>query len=556
VFRYIQEKLHTKGSTERLVQDFHQNEVLLGKGGSSHIILPGHRISPVHAKFSWDGTSLVVTDLGSLAGVRINNRRVSSATVRDGDTILLGDMLIRVAILGDTVELTGRLDDVTPVPAGDDTAHQLRQLQIESYLPAMRYLLVGAAVITFVVAGLYPFVMRDFVPFNSGPISNSHGLIAKDCQKCHREPFVPVQDTECLSCHAMTEHSRNFSAFTTKHPDLSLRCGQCHMEHNGTHGLVLNDAQFCTNCHASMTTHLPDASVLNVASLRDHPQFHVSMTNERGEAKRVSLDDAVHARDQSHIKLNHSVHLQKGLRGKDGPVTLNCNSCHQLADNFRSLKPISFDSHCSECHALTFDERIPNVQVPHGDSEAVYPALFTEYAKLLSLGGVGAQKKSVANGEFGRMFPSSKPQESAPPATSGSVGEIAREAERQLFTRTGCFLCHSYVEKDALEKTETNSYYQVKKPRIPDTWLPKSRFSHGAHESFTCESCHEKARNSSETSDILLPKVALCQECHAQGATPGHVDSGCAACHSYHDAIGFPDEKKQTIADYLHALTR
>ena len=43
------------------------------------------------------------------------------------------------------------------------------------------------------------------------------------------------------------------------------------------------------------------------------------------------------------------------------------------------------------------------------------------------------------------------------------VVESAREAEVQLFTRTGCFLCHSYREKPAEMQTSVNSHYEDRK---------------------------------------------------------------------------------------------
>lgn len=555
MFRYIQEKITSKGASEKLVQEFNQDEIILGRGGTSHVILSGHRISPMHAKFSWDGSNLMVTDLGSVAGVRLNNRRVSSATAIGGDRVVLGDVQIRIEISEGVVTLTESRASVASTAAGEGVERQLAQLRIESYLPKMRHLVLGVAIASFLLAGVYPFASGNLLPFNSGPISNSHALIAKDCQACHRTPFVPVQDEQCSACHSMSEHAKGFVTFTSKHSNLSLRCGQCHMEHNGDHGQLLNDSRFCANCHANMSTHASDAQVMNVASFNNHPQFRVSVENERGEIQRVALDNSATLKDNAQIKLNHSLHLQEGLRGKDGPVTLSCNSCHQLADNFRTIKPISFDAHCRDCHALTFDENMPDAQVPHGDAEAVYPALFAEYSKLISL-GERVVRREQERADLGRMFPSTRSKDASSSVVSGSALNNARNAERELFTKTGCFLCHSYSEKDPTEKTEINSHFRVQEPHIPDVWLTKARFSHGAHEPFTCESCHEGTRNSTKTTDVLLPKVELCQQCHAEGKGLGYVESGCAECHSYHDALGFPDEKKQTIADYLHSLTR
>jgi transcription elongation factor Elf1 len=64
-------------------------------------------------------------------------------------------------------------------------------------------------------------------------------------------------------------------------------------------------------------------------------------------------------------------------------------------------------------------------------------------------------------------------------------------------------------------------------------WLPHARFDHDAHTGFSCESCHQNAVTSTESSDILIPGIATCQKCHAQGSD--RAESRCFECHTYHD---------------------
>jgi cytochrome c5 len=64
-------------------------------------------------------------------------------------------------------------------------------------------------------------------------------------------------------------------------------------------------------------------------------------------------------------------------------------------------------------------------------------------------------------------------------------------------------------------------------------WLPNARFDHDAHTGFSCESCHQNAVTSTESSDILIPGIATCQKCHAQGSD--RAESRCFECHTYHD---------------------
>ncbi len=220
------------------------------------------------------------------------------------------------------------------------------------------------------------------------------------------------------------------------------------------------------------------------------------------------------------------------------------------------MRPIRFDTDCRECHTLGFDERLPDSQLPHGDSESIYPALFAEYAKLLLLQG-GAE--GVRQPENGRVLPGGGDGPVRSPPLSADVTLVqsnARRAEEEVFTRTGCFLCHEYREKSSSAQSAGHTRYVITKPEIPSVWLTKARFKHGGHEEISCESCHQRVRDSSETRDLLLPSIAVCRECHMQDARPGFVESQCGQCHAYHTAREVPREKKQNLTEFLHDLTR
>lgn len=555
-FRFVHEKNTESGPSERRVTEFAQDEVIVGRGGKSHIILPSHKLGAEHAKFSREGEKVVALDLGSPTGMRVNGRIVSRAELRHEDKILLGDVELILRVDGDVAELTWVELLGAPVSDEERLAKKLAQLRIDSYLPSIRTLSIVLIIIGVAACLAYPLATKKKRQWISGPISNAHRLIEGDCTKCHSEPFKHVQDKECLSCHSMSEHAKGFSGFTEKHAGLEMRCAQCHMEHNGDHGLVSRDPRFCTSCHANLTSLKSDTGVENVASFDSHPEFRVAVRDAVGAVTRVSLDDASRAKDSSQIKLNHKIHLQKDLEGKDGAVTLECSSCHELDAGFKKLKPIQFDKHCRDCHSLGFDERLPAAEVPHGDAEAIFPALFAAYSRVVLLG----EDEELPNParDMQRDMPGTPKLQPPQIEATGVAGvvESAREAEVQLFTRTGCFLCHSYREKPAEMQTSVNSHYEIVKPEIPNVWFTAARFSHGAHEEFSCESCHEKTRESTKTSELLLPGKKLCQECHASSRREGYVRSDCLECHSFHDSLGFPAEKKQDIAAYIKGLTR
>ena len=73
----------------------------------------------------------------------------------------------------------------------------------------------------------------------------------------------------------------------------------------------------------------------------------------------------------------------------------------------------------------------------------------------------------------------------------------------------------------------------VAKSTITTRWLPHAEFDHQAHQMVECASCHEKANESRETSDVLIPGVQTCRQCHHAGADA--AEARCFECHSYHD---------------------
>jgi hypothetical protein len=132
----------------------------------------------------------------------------------------------------------------------------------------------------------------------------------------------------------------------------------------------------------------------------------------------------------------------------------------------------------------------------------------------------------------------------------------ARHAEREVFTRTGCFLCHTYTEKPLSEQRSDETRYTITNPNIPERWMTRARFDHGAHEDLSCESCHEGTRRSADTKDLLLPSIAVCRECHIDGARSGFVKSDCAQCHAYHSGVEVSRPKKQDLSEFIRSLTR
>jgi hypothetical protein len=500
------------------------------------------------------GNDLIVSDMSALAGVKLNGRLVTTAKLSSGDELLLGDVALVIQVAGAQPQIICRVVGASTEKEHEAVERQLRAFDISSYLPSISALSVAVGGIVALVWFVVPLVSGSLVAWSSGPIANGHKVIETDCLRCHASPFQPVQDKECLACHAVTEHSTRLADMVRAHPALNMRCAECHMDHNGEHGLIHNDARECIGCHASMGSLLKGPALESVASLNNHPQFRASIPVDNGKtAFKIRVDDSLNARDPSTLKLNHALHLKPGLRGKDGVVNLACSSCHQLAPDRLTLKPVQFEEHCQSCHAMEFDERLPGIEVPHQNSEVVYSFLLAEYTKLLL--GKGEAEKPTAPQRIlpGRGDDSGK---NAVPPGLRPVYERARAAEAQLHTKTACAVCHEVTKRPMGMRSISDSEYEVSSTNDNHRWFPAARFSHGAHDAVTCDSCHEKARTSEKTSDLLLPGVAGCQECHAQGHARGHVESGCQTCHVYHESRALPAAKKQELADLVRAVGR
>jgi hypothetical protein len=100
------------------------------------------------------------------------------------------------------------------------------------------------------------------------------------------------------------------------------------------------------------------------------------------------------------------------------------------------------------------------------------------------------------------------------------------QLERGLYEgRTAiCPYCHTVEKADPLPR--------IVPPKIPVRWLLHSSFDHRAHRPLACLACHVEAKKSTDTADVLLPKMVVCQECHREG---GGARAGCVECHLYHD---------------------
>jgi hypothetical protein len=403
--------------------------------------------------------------------------------------------------------------------------------------------------ITVVAAGLS---VASFLPVahrlhQSCPVSKSHVMFANDCAKCHDQAFQPVarlfgckecvstSDQACQACHRAAPHHGNEPA-----------CASCHREHRGHETLAVHVAdRNCAACHGRDYAHpMDEKRPIPVTNFNhDHAEFSASLPN---------------AKDPSKIKFNHKAHLDLDLDAlrralekagrtelKDLGAKMQCADCHRMDDERKYFRPIQYENHCARCHALNAPlvgefavELRPAVvafgktPLPHREPVIVRAAMRD---RLLEF----AQANKIVPGKGAPSVPRPLPwQPQSDAAGRWEVGQ-ASPADAVSFmnrqwskTETLPTCGHCHIEKDRKDGLPV-----FLKTAIPQRWHPHSVFSHGSHRTVQCGDCHDrnsakvKVAASVTASDILMPTLQVCQECHRG---PSGARNACVECHRYH----------------------
>jgi hypothetical protein len=418
--------------------------------------------------------------------------------------------------------------------------HDLNYFKHMSPIRAWQWWLAGAALICAILwFGGNAFVHGGAV-LSAGPMSNSHAVFGERCELCHvpvisQTKWTPsfgmrrhVPDSACLRCHVATPHH---PMETTQ----NLSCGSCHTEHVGAMHLAAVADSGCTQCHAKLRSR---SGVLSVAaSIRsfagNHPDFRTLRTA-------TAMDKSA----ATALVYNHAEHMKTGLKGPNGPITLQCSTCHiaTLGSDGRQgdgMMPVLFERSCRSCHNLQFDAHI-KTEAPHKSPAEVQAFVTRSIAEF-------AQAHPEVVAEEIRNWPLEPPlpgRAVMPPPQNLQewIVDSVMRADRILW-REKCWLCHksdAAASGIALTPAEmTLPVYQTVKP--PERWFSSAVFSHPAHASVECAECHTKALTSASEHDVLMPAIVTCRRCHDGRSSPqgpalasGHAESGCFLCHVYH----------------------
>jgi len=386
--------------------------------------------------------------------------------------------------------------------------------------------------------------------YSSGRMSASHAVLTARCDECHVKEAgsfsAAAEDRACAACHDGPIHHAN-QVFTPK-------CSGCHVEHRGPRRLAATADADCAQCHADLRT--SGAATGFAREIRSfgagHPEFAALRPGST---------------DPGTVKLNHAVHLKANLLGPNGPVQLDCDDCHrppasQAAWRFAApqpkpdaapakdvppsriaarayMTPIAYAKHCIGCHGLQFDKRFKE-SVPHDTPQVVHAFVVQKFQQYIAEHPAELRETNSSR---------DLPQRPAPPSPRQVtpqewVAERVAESEELLWRKT-CKECH------ALSVAPGAPLPAVAKSNIKPRWFEHAVFSHDAHRLMKCVECHAAAPSSRETSDVLLPGIRSCRQCHHPGGDA--VESRCFECHTYHD---WSKEKavkgKLTFSHLLH----
>jgi hypothetical protein len=431
-----------------------------------------------------------------------------------------------------------------------------------------------------------------------GPVAHAHAIWENNCQACHID-FTPISgsagglaltdwahasDVNCQQCHAGPPHHDEYALLDAGADRQSANCATCHVEHRGRDADLMRIAdRHCTVCHADLPSHSRPrtgtasgtrsddrfAASIDSFSLETHPTFR-------------SL-----AEDPGRLKFNHALHMTAGLtHAKDGRqplklsdlpsefrsqytenateknlVQLDCRSCHELdrtsvpaqgglpdavnvaRGDGKYYRPVVYERHCQACHALPYRadyESVAEAQLPH----RLNAEQLEKRVRELELARLIREKPELQTRL--ETIPGNKPPEVLTATGREWIEQQVQQSARHLEIAV-CAKCHE-TSKIGENDSADRKFPDVADVQVPAVWLKHARFDHSAHRAVTCVECHggaysDNVRASRLASDVLLPNIENCVQCHAPrreiaGELVGGARHDCVECHNYHGRGG------------------
>jgi predicted CXXCH cytochrome family protein len=361
-------------------------------------------------------------------------------------------------------------------------------------------------------------------------------------------PFQKVQDTACVSCHGdLQDHVPEAHYANTSMP--AERCAVCHVEHNQPSFLIVEADGLCLDCHVD-PGRLSDGPghmrAVTGFDVENHPAFEVALLTPEVKSAGTGLVFSWHVREAlldgaqetSNLKFPHDLHLDpESVKTIQDSRGMQCNDCHVLSADNEHFAPVTMEAHCQSCHELTFDEAAPQRQLPHGEPIEVIQVMEGHFARAF------VDPNKAAKDQPRRRRPDrSNAGQCTGTAFECAMQRTATEVTNQFAVR-GCVTCHK------VEDTGTNDIYtryQVHPIRLSHDFIPTAIFDHRSH--FTqkdasgddaCLTCHS-AKTSQASTDLLIPGIKNCSQCHSDRNTSDTVPLDCINCHQYHPMMTEP----------------
>jgi len=536
------------------------NSLEIGRGTGNGLVLEDLHIALRHAVIEYVDGRYVIKDLETTSGTYVGHRSVRIRPLAHGDVVHIGNYNLRIGLASREGPLTIDVTRQTGDEGADGRAavsYLARYRLSESVWTKGRLTVWGLVLVLGVPVVLLLFgniswgkkTWRATNLLAPGGVTQAHQFIGHDCASCHTETWKAPTTTSCTPCHPSPVHHAN----QVSSPD----CVSCHREHRSDHKpLTKMGDHFCVSCHGDLQTDTgkPPQFAQHIRAFEDgHPEFSAALKGpHESKVTRVKLSDKAALHDPGAMKLNHELHLTPERMKKLGFKPLACANCHRADKQGAYMAPITYTEHCAQCHPLEFDERFPGQVVQHGKQpEGIQDFLKDNFTRRCLERSVEQtappQEGSDAGTERRRPGQALALPREPQVATAASVlqcrDEGVRDAQKRLYAggkQSVCGLCHTLQDPVAGAQLPT-----VVPPTIPERWLPHGEFHHQVHmramkhrtadNQALCESCHRPdlgASKSTQTTDILLPGIASCQECHSAS---GGASLQCVTCHRYHD---------------------
>lgn len=541
-------KIRSSGSTivETTDMEFEADQLTLGSAGSCDVQLFGEGVAPNHLRLRAEAGAVQFECLGK-ALAELSGEKRRSGRIGLGQALSISGNRLQVIDAPPGFELALEL----LVETAEELSSRTRlATELDATVPSIRwpsYLLAILVIVGGLALPIYAYWQepaqtawqRADTVWETGPLTRAHQTpaIGEDCGVCHADAFTPVQDETCLGCHQSIKHHHAGQAGLA-FDDGS--CLACHREHSEPETLLISGEQLCVSCHES-DVH-PEISERPIAAATGfsegtHPKFSLSMLQFKAKdhhwvQQRVAATASVE--EASNLHFPHDVHLNADKVSDNNDEALNCADCHSLREGGEHFEPISMETQCSSCHTLGLDVRFPERRVPHSEPAVVRDYLeeyhTTRYARLL---GKGSVDRGVAPPRTGELRGREDCERSDDIADCGI--DLANKEMRRLFEKSGCVECHQIEEQQANNRPN----WKVLPVRLTTDWYPNSAFNHKPHLQLgeatadaSCLSCHE-ADVSSKSSDVLMPGLDNCLQCHADDKKKSVV-LDCHDCHDFH----------------------